>query len=141
MVMNRIGPVGAKSVAAMVAVTGGLTSIDLSGNQLCGIWTDDDGIQRGTYTAEGITAIADALGVNGAMAEIRYGCLKLERFVGLYHPFVHVDCLCTSNAPSLLCEAALCCCRSCVMQRSGGALPLCVPAHCMCGKGVLLPRI
>jgi len=44
-----------------------LTSIDLSGNQLCGIWTDDDGDQHGTYTAEGITAIADALRVNGAL--------------------------------------------------------------------------
>jgi hypothetical protein len=77
MVMNRIGPVGAKSVAAMVAVTGGLTSIDLSGNQLCGIWTDDDGIQRGTYTAEGITAIADALGVNGALTSVELRGNKL----------------------------------------------------------------
>ena len=134
MVMNRIGPVGAKSVAAMVAVTGtltatnlldnrldaesakmlaevvkqkgislcgirrdqttadfrdqnlkppdaillasdlsqagvtgGLTSINLSENQLCGIWTDIDGSQHGSYTAEGITAIADALRVNGAL--------------------------------------------------------------------------
>jgi Ran GTPase-activating protein (RanGAP) involved in mRNA processing and transport len=66
---NGIGPVGANAVAAMVAVTGGLTVIDLSGNQLCGIWTDWRG-QHGTYTAEGITAIADALRVNGALTEI-----------------------------------------------------------------------
>ena len=60
---NGIGPVGANAVAAMVAVTGGLTSIDLSGNQLCGLDQHGDG----TYTAEGITAIADALRVNGAL--------------------------------------------------------------------------
>jgi hypothetical protein len=47
----------------MVAVTGGLTSLDLSSNQLCGL--DYQG--SGTYTAEGITAIADALRVNGAL--------------------------------------------------------------------------
>jgi len=55
---------------SQVVVTGGLTSIDLSGNQLCGIWTDDYGDQEGTYTAEGITAIADALRVNGALTSI-----------------------------------------------------------------------
>jgi len=41
-----MGPVGAKSVAAMVAVTGGLTSLNLSDNQLCGL----DRYGRGTYT-------------------------------------------------------------------------------------------
>jgi hypothetical protein len=54
-------------------VTGGLTSIDLSHNQLCGIWTDDEGYQQGIYTAEGITAIADALGVNGTLT-----CLNIS---------------------------------------------------------------
>jgi hypothetical protein len=52
---------------SQAVVTGGLTSIDLSGNLLCGIWTDPFGNQQGTYTAEGITAIADALRVNGAL--------------------------------------------------------------------------
>jgi hypothetical protein len=54
-------------------VTGGLTSIDLSSNQLCGIWTVEDGHEQrqvGTYTAEGITAIADALGVNGGLTKM-----------------------------------------------------------------------
>ena len=32
--LNRIGPVGANAVAAMVAVTGGLTSVELRGNRL-----------------------------------------------------------------------------------------------------------
>ena len=65
---NGIGPVGTNAVAAMVAVTGGLTSINLSDNQLCGVSTDIKG-QHGTYTAEGITAIADAMRmrVNGEL--------------------------------------------------------------------------
>ena len=37
--------------------------LDLSRNQLCGV----NEYGRGTYTAEGITAIADALRVNGAL--------------------------------------------------------------------------
>jgi Ran GTPase-activating protein (RanGAP) involved in mRNA processing and transport len=61
-----MGPVGAKSVAAMVAVTGGLTSLNLSDNQLCGL----DRYGRGTYTVEGITAIADALCVNGTLTSL-----------------------------------------------------------------------
>ena len=71
---NRTGPMGAKSVAAMVAVTGGLTSLDLSRNQLCGIWTDGNGQKHGTYTAEGITAIADALRVNDGLTEVWETC-------------------------------------------------------------------
>jgi len=67
---NCIGPVGANAVAAMVAVTGALKSINLSGNQLCGIWTGWRGQQHGTYTAEGVTAIADALRVNGALTKL-----------------------------------------------------------------------
>jgi len=39
--------------------------LDLSGNELCGQSYYNDG--DGTYTAEGITAIADALRVNGAL--------------------------------------------------------------------------
>ena len=67
---NNIGPWGAKSVAAMVVVTGGLTSLNLAQNQLCGIWTDWRGDKQGTYTTEGITAIADALRVNGALTSL-----------------------------------------------------------------------
>jgi Ran GTPase-activating protein (RanGAP) involved in mRNA processing and transport len=52
----------------VLRVNGGLTSIDLSGNRVCGIWTDYSG-QHGTYTAEGITAIAYALRINGALTE------------------------------------------------------------------------
>ena len=44
-----------------------LTSqLDLSSNQLCGL--DDYG--RGTYTAEGITAIADALKVTASITSV-----------------------------------------------------------------------
>ena len=47
----------------------GLTSIDLSGNQLCGIYTYLREL-RGTYTTEGIAAIAEALRVNGALTAL-----------------------------------------------------------------------
>ena len=60
---------GIKELAAALGVNGGLTSIDLSGDQLCGIWENRSGPQ-GTYTAEGITAIADALRVNGALTQV-----------------------------------------------------------------------
>ena len=43
-----------------------VSQLDLSNNQLCGI--DQNG--SGTYIAEGITAIADALRVNGALTEL-----------------------------------------------------------------------
>jgi hypothetical protein len=65
-----IGVEGGMLLAYLVPVMSGLTSINLSGNQLCGILTDRRGDQRGTYTAEGITAIADALRVNGALTSI-----------------------------------------------------------------------
>ena len=67
---NIGGTAGAKHVANMLLVNGALTSIDLRGNKLCGIWTDRCSSQQGTYTAEGIIAIADALRVNGALTKI-----------------------------------------------------------------------
>ena len=65
---SGIGPVGANAVAAMLVVTGSLTSLNLGHNQLCGL----DEYGRGTYTADGITAIADALRVNGSLTKMRY---------------------------------------------------------------------
>jgi hypothetical protein len=63
-----IGPAGGELIAEALrtSVTGALTSLDLSGNQLCGL----DLYGRGTYTAEGITAIADALRVNGGLTSL-----------------------------------------------------------------------
>ena len=60
---NFFGPEGAKVFADALRVNGGLTSLNLSSNQLCGL----DYCGRGTYTAEGITAIADAMLVNGSL--------------------------------------------------------------------------
>ena len=58
---NIGGSAGVKHVAKMLGVSGGLTSINLSvGQSRC----------HGTYTAEGITAIADALRVNGALTNV-----------------------------------------------------------------------
>ena len=48
-----------------------VSQLDLSNNELCGVWIDDDGDPRfGTYTAEGIAAIADALRVNGSLTSL-----------------------------------------------------------------------
>jgi len=51
---------------SQAVVTGALTSINLSNNVLCGVGNRG----QGTYTAEGITAIADALQVNGALTQV-----------------------------------------------------------------------
>ena len=56
-------------IASLISGNGGLTSIDLSGNRLCGVWTQY-GEQHGTYTAEGIAAIAEALRVNGGLTSL-----------------------------------------------------------------------
>ena len=64
---NIGGTAGAKHVAKMVGINGGLTSIDLSRNQLCGILRYVDVGQQGSYTSEGITAITNALRVNGGL--------------------------------------------------------------------------
>ena len=56
---------GINAIADALRVNGGLTSLDLSNNLLCGVTT----FGGGTYTAEGITAIAEALRVNGTLTE------------------------------------------------------------------------
>ena len=61
-----VGVEGGKVVAGLIPVIGGLTSLNLSDNQLCGL----DRFESGTYTAEGITAIADSMRVNGALTPI-----------------------------------------------------------------------
>jgi Ran GTPase-activating protein (RanGAP) involved in mRNA processing and transport len=75
---NSIGPVGANAVAAMVAVTGGLTSLNLSSNDIGGYW---DGQEKTlVLTPEGPKAIADAFLVNGALTalDLSYNSLKDE---------------------------------------------------------------
>ena len=42
------------------------SQLNLASNQLCGL----DYLGHGTYTAEGITAVADALRVNGGLTKI-----------------------------------------------------------------------
>ncbi|KOO29947.1 protein nlrc3, partial [Chrysochromulina tobinii] len=74
---RNIGVEGGMLLAYLVPVMGALTSIDLSDNQLCGVRIDHRGRVRGTYTAEGIIAIADALRVNGALTSIKLRGNKL----------------------------------------------------------------
>eukprot|EP00900_Chrysochromulina_parva_P003387 jgi/Chrpa1/13049/Chrysochromulina_OHIO_Genome00024578-RA len=73
-----VGVEGGMVVAGLIPFMGGLTSMDLSRNQLCGIWTDLRGKQQGTYTAEGITAIAEALRVNVWLTALDLSNNRLE---------------------------------------------------------------
>eukprot|EP00900_Chrysochromulina_parva_P004893 jgi/Chrpa1/14404/Chrysochromulina_OHIO_Genome00021981-RA len=67
------GVEGGMVVAGLIPVMGGLTSLDLSNNALCGVTCMD-----GTYTAEGITAIAHALRVNGGLTKLSLAGNQLE---------------------------------------------------------------
>jgi NLR family CARD domain-containing protein 3 len=62
-----VGVEGGMVVAGLIPVMGALTSLDLSNNDLCGL---DCWQGKGIYTAEGITAIADVLRVNGALTNL-----------------------------------------------------------------------
>ena len=78
-VMNLVPVMGGKrKKRCRSSGSGGLMSINLSDNLLCGIWTDSWGRQQGTYTAEGITAIADALRVDGALTKLSLAQNNLE---------------------------------------------------------------
>ena len=65
---KKLGVASAIVIASLISVNGALMSIDLSSNNLCGIQTDGH-VQR-CHTAEGITAIADALRVNGTLTTV-----------------------------------------------------------------------
>jgi hypothetical protein len=62
---KNLGVASAVVIASLMSVNGALTSLDLCNNLLCGETT----FCR-TYTAEGITAIAEALRVNCALTEV-----------------------------------------------------------------------
>ena len=51
------------------------SQLDLSGNQLCGV----DAFGKGTYTTEGITAIADALKVTASLTRLDVSYNNLDR--------------------------------------------------------------
>ena len=46
------------------------SQIDLSSNMLCGVYVDDFGDMCGTYTAEGIKALADAIAVSASLTQV-----------------------------------------------------------------------
>ena len=62
-----LGPEIAKPLAEYISVTASLTSLNLADNILCGV----NAFGRGTYSAEGIKAIADALRVCASVTEVR----------------------------------------------------------------------
>ena len=60
---------GIKAIADALSVSTSMTSIDLSSNQLCGLYLQHHtfGDVMGTYDGTGIKAIADALSVSSSM--------------------------------------------------------------------------
>ena len=54
---NQIGAAGGAAISTALEVNGALTELNLLDNELCGV----DWRGTGTYTGEGISAIADAL--------------------------------------------------------------------------------
>ena len=60
---NQIGPEGGVAIGKALAVNAVLSSLDLSGNEICGI----DPLGQGTYSAASITALVEALKVNGGV--------------------------------------------------------------------------
>jgi len=78
---NSIGPLGATAIAeALMKVNRVLTSLDLSVNELCGIHFYSG---RGTYTAVGITTIAEALKVNRVLTSLDVGFNQLTEEAAL----------------------------------------------------------
>ena len=74
---ENIDPAGVKLIAKALrtSVSGALTSLDLSNNALCGLV---QGTVSGTYSAEGITAIAEALRIIGSLTSVKLSGNKLK---------------------------------------------------------------
>jgi hypothetical protein len=109
----------------MVAVTGGLTSLDLSNNLLCGVTL----FGGGTYTAEGITAIAEALCVNGGLTSIN---LSDNQLCGVWTDYSGQHGTYTSEGVTAIADA----------MRLNGALTECNLNYnpCICEDGEALIR-
>ena len=105
---KNLGVASAIVIASLISVNGSLTSLDLSSNQLCGVTIGGSG----TYTADGITAIADALRVNGSLTKMWYVSPRtnLSEFgPSFLHPCASDgDCQCSAR-------------RSCAKQRTAAA--------------------
>jgi len=58
---------------ALMSVFHVLLQLDLSNNELCGL----DVVEEGTYTAEGINALAEAVAVNASLTVLKLGPNKI----------------------------------------------------------------
>ena len=61
---------GIKAIADALSVSSSMTFLDLSSNQLCGLYTEYGRI-KGTFDPTGIKAIADALSVSTSMNSLK----------------------------------------------------------------------
>ena len=77
---NNIRVAGAVAVATVLEACRVLAELDLGQNRLCGAWLTADGARVGSYSTEGVNAIAAALQMGGASAlqllDVRECCLE-----------------------------------------------------------------
>ena len=86
-----------------ILVSRSLTSLNLADNELCGL----NQYGQGTYTSEGIKAIADALKGNASLTQVLAIDRKLCCFTFLGLTFTHHRCpLCVLD--SLICQSTHC---------------------------------
>ena len=85
------------------------SQLDLTLTRLCGVWYEDNR-QQGIYTAEGITAIADALRVTSSLTTVwtpaHEPILPLPYAFSLHPPFSDCLLLCL-NARSSSCSKTI----------------------------------
>ena len=81
--------------------------LNLSGNQLCGIYSDAYGRTQGTYDAGGITALSEALKVSASLTEckLRVNKLGVEVWTIIFNALcdstIIFDALCDSPASKI----------------------------------------
>ncbi|KAK3278081.1 hypothetical protein CYMTET_13956 [Cymbomonas tetramitiformis] len=63
---SHVGPKGAAALSSSLGVSRSLTTLDLSGNMLCGLW-QQFGEFHGEYDPSGIAALSEALGLNKSL--------------------------------------------------------------------------
>ena len=66
---NALTPDEALAIAAGLATSASLVSLNLASNQLCGVWFDK-GRFAGAYSPRGIAALGEALGSNASLTRL-----------------------------------------------------------------------
>ena len=118
---------GINAIADALRVNGALTSIDFSGNTLCGL--DWEG--KGIYTTEGITSIADVLRVNGALTQVLAFWPPQDCLFCSSDPCLCFECCFSWTSQTTNCAASMNMAMELTLQRASQRLPtLCASIAC-----------